>query len=347
MNEGFKYYNKDKEIFKKELKKYLPSKIIDAHVHLGHEDQIHFGKNITDRKKIQPYLSMDTLWNFGYKKFLEITKYIFPNIEYDGLFFGVPIKEFNIKKTNDMIKEEVISKGGKALFIPTPDDDERLIEQKILKDNFIGLKPYPDLAIGLDYDNQDNVSIFDFLTEKHLNVANKYRLIVLLHIPKTRRLNDRQNLKDILNICSSFPNISLILAHAGRSYCLSDIVNCLKKLSTLKNLYIDTAMINNWEVMEFLLENFDHEKIIYGSDLPIAILRGKNVCINNNHYFVTSTPFPWSLSNENLKEEDLTFFIYEEIREIIKALLKTKMDHQVLNNIFYRNIENIIKNIYI
>lgn len=345
MYKDFKYSIKDKEIFENEFREYLPPKIIDSHIHLWERDQVDIENITPDRQKRHPFLSVEGWRDFSYTDFIQVSKTIFPQIDYDGLFFGSPFREIKIDKANKMIKEDVVSKSKNALFISITTDSSDLIEKKIKEENFIGLKPYPDLAVKLDYDDQDSVSIFDFLPEQHLVVANKLGLIVLLHIPKVKRLNDRKNLDDIISICSSYPNIKLILAHAGRSYCVFDLENSIKKIYKLKNLWIDTSMINNWEIMEMILDYLGSEKMIYGSDMPVAVFRGKNICINNKHFFVTYPPFPWSLSNESLREDNFTFFLYEEIRAILKAIKKKKMDKKVISNIFYKNIKDLMDSV--
>ncbi len=345
MYKNLKYSIRDKEIFENEFKKYLPQRIIDSHIHLWKSDQIDTENITPERKGKHPFLSFEECKDFSYADFIQVSKTIFPQIDYDGLFFGSPFREFNIEKANKMIEEDVISKNKDALFISIADDSSDLIEEKIKEGNFIGLKPYPDLVVNKDYDNQDSVSIFDFLPEKHLAVADKLGLIVLLHIPKVKRLNDSKNLDDIINICRSYPNIKLILAHAGRSYCLFDLENSIKKIYKLKNLWIDTAMINDWEIIEIILDYLGSEKVIYGSDMPVATFRGKNICINNKHFFVTYPSFPWGLSNESFCKGEFTYFLYEEIRAILKAIKKKKIDKKIISNIFYKNIKNIIDSV--
>ena len=142
-----------------------------------------------------------------------------------------------------------------------------------------------------------------------------------------------------------FPNLRLILAHAGRSYCVCDIIDSIRHIKNLDNVFVDTAVINNWEVIEILLKELGSERIIYGSDFPIAALRGKNICINNKHYFVTARVFPWSISGSGIKEQNMTFFIYEEIREILKGVYKTGLGKKDIDNIFFNNIKNILDSI--
>lgn len=56
-----------------------------------------------------------------------------------------------------------------------------------------------------------------------------------------------------------------------------------RERTDLENVYCDIAMVNHWEVMEYLFRNFDRKRIIYGTDLPIGICGGKSVEINNQY----------------------------------------------------------------
>ncbi|MBA7509792.1 hypothetical protein ES705_01761 [subsurface metagenome] len=342
MIKNFNYYIKDKKIFDNFIN-LLPRKFFDFHVHLWEKSQIVQSVS-TERKKTQPLLDTNTFNEFTYNEFKKITRVLFEGIHYSGLFFGAPLSEVDIMKSNKMIEKIISNEKTNGLFIPRPSDNYLYLINNIKRGKFVGFKPYPDLA---NRDDPKWVSIKDFLTEEHLNIANNFGLIILLHIPKPGRLNDNQNINEIKDIALSFPNIKLVLAHTGRSYCLADIKKNIKKISVLRNVYVDTAMINNWEVVEILLKELGPEKILYGSDLPISALRGKNICINDKHYFITSHPHPWSLSKEGLKISDFTFFLYEEIREILKAISKLKLDHAAIKNIFYKNAINLLNNINI
>lgn len=346
MIKDFKYYDEDKKIYEEEIMNFIPGKVIDFHVHLWKMEQI--VKPVSaDRKKKNSFYALDVINEFTYEDFLNYTSIIFPQTEYSGLFFGLPFKEVEINENNNMIEERVIDKKVNALFIPKPDDDYSYLENTIKRKNFIGFKPYPDLATGKEYLNyKDSVNIFDFLNEDVLKTADKFGLIIMLHIPKAKRLSDKENIRDIFNIAASYPNIKLCLAHAGRSFCLEAGTNSIiKKISSLKNLFLDISGIQNHEVLEMLLENFSSEKILFGSDFPILFLRGKHIFVNGKFYNFTARPFPWSISNAELNEKDITFMIYEEIREIKKAIQKKNRNSTIINNIFYKNAENMIVDI--
>ncbi len=342
MLKKFAYTLQDKKIFNQELSSFLPQRIIDIHVHLWKRNHIKSEKLVGEQINQQPFLDQEIVDGFTYEDFNKIIKVLFPGKNYEGVFFGFPYRVGEIDKINLMMKEEILKKEKDSFFIPRPKDDYDFLVKTIKKDGFLGLKPYPDLANDVDYTDQDTVCISDFLTESHLKAANRFNMIIMLHIPKKRRLNDEKNIEEIRNICSTFPNIKLVLAHAGRSYCPSDIKESIKKIKDLKNLYVDTSMVNERRVLELLFENLNIEKIIFGSDLPVAGIKGKNICINNKHYFVTSEKYPWSITGVNIKEEDLTFFIYEEIREILDVVLRLKGHKDIINKIFYKNALNLL-----
>ena len=104
-------------------------------------------------------------------------------------------------------------------------------------------------------------------------------------------------------------------------------------------------MINSFSVNKVLLEELGPEKVLYGSDLAVAALKGKNIDINNKHYFVTKNPKAWSLSCSEMKLSNFTFFIYEIIRAIRIAALSLNLSIKDIENIFYLNANKLIEDI--
>ena len=345
MIKDFKYFENDRKVYEEYIKKYIPKEVIDFHVHIWR------GRHISDnidpvKKETDPFFSFDSIDEFSFEDFDNISQTLFPENDYRGLFFGAPFEEIDIEANNQMIIDRAVKYNIKGLYIPKADHKPEHVEEKILEGNLYGFKPYPDLAIGKKYrHDQDSVSISEIITEEQLGLADKYGLVVLLHIPKSERLRDKENIREIVEIAHSYPHLKLILAHAGRSYCVYDIIDSIAEIKDLKNVFVDTAMINNWEVIEILLKDLGSERIIYGSDFPIAALRGKNICVNDKHYFFTAKSFPWSISNAKIDEQNITFFIYEEIKEILKAIFKNSMGKKEIENIFFNNARKILDDI--
>jgi hypothetical protein len=345
MIKDFKYLESDARVYREYVEKYLPERIIDSHIHIWKNKFI--SENLDPIKiKTDPFFSFETIDEFDFTDFDKVSKTIFPGKEYKGIFFGAPFEEIDIDDNNQLIIEKSIKDNINGMFIPKADYKQEFVQEKILEGGLYGFKPYPDLAVGKKYrHDQDSVSISEMITEDQLEIAQRFGLIILIHVPKSQRIRDRENIKEIKWISRSYPDAKIILAHAGRSYCVFDIVNSINEIKDLENVYVDTAMINNWEVIKILLENLGSGRIIYGSDLPVAGLRGKNICINDRHYFFTAKPFPWSISGPGVNEENVTFFIYEEIKEILKAVSSTGSGKEDIENIFFNNIRNIMDSI--
>ena len=337
---------KDLKIFKEEFNDFLPEQIMDFHVHLWKKDFL--DEEISkERQKTNPFLDPDVIDGFSFEEFEIITKKLFPGKKYEGLFFGLPLKEMNLSKTNRYISDICKKNNCYGLYIPEPDLKE--IPESFFEDRFVGFKPYPDL-VGYntpeDFSKLDiDVSIFDFVSKKVLEFSNEYSLILILHIPRKERLNDKRNIEEIQAIVKNYPDIKIVIAHAGRSYCYSDINDSIQYLKGIENLYVDTAMINSFSVNKILFEELGTDHVLYGSDLAIAALKGKNIDINNKHYFVTNTSRSWGLSSDAIRLDDFTFFIYEIIRAVKIACNSLNLSKKDTEDIFYRNAERLIQDI--
>lgn len=340
------YYNEsDKKIFMEEFNEFLPSKIFDSHVHLWKKSFLK--EEISEnRKKQNPFLDPDIIEGFTIKDFKIASEKLFPGKQYNGLFFGLPLKEFDLNASNEYISQVCKQENSYGLYVPEP--DMKKIPEKFFENRFIGFKPYPDLAKfeePEDFSKLDiDISVFDFISKEVLEFSNNYGLIILIHLPRKGRLNDKRNINELKKISKDYKNIKVILAHSGRSYCYEDIKNSINEIKNIENLYFDTAMINNFSVSKTLLKRFGPRKILFGSDSIISVLKGKNIEINNKHYFVTKDPKLWSLSSLSM-ELDFTFFIYEIIRAIKLAVEELELKKKEVEQIFYSNTKKIIENI--
>lgn len=336
----------DLKIFKEEFNDFLPKNILDSHVHLWKKE--FFKEEISiDKQKTNPFADKDIIDGFTFSDFKFVANKLFPNKIYEGLFFGLPIKEINLQMANKYISNVCMENNCYGLYIPEP--NLKNIPEDFFKNRFIGFKPYPDLVeykMPTDFSELDiDVSIFDFISKKVLEFSEENGLILLIHIPRKNRLNDKRNIEEISTIATKYKNIKIILAHAGRSYCYSDIKDSISYLKDFKNLYVDTAMINNFSVNKLLIKELGPEKILYGSDLAIAALKGKNIEINNKHYFVTNVPHSWSLSSSEMNLDNFTYFIYEIIGAIKIAVKSLNLDEKDIENIFYLNAKRLIDDI--
>ncbi len=342
---SYRIEKKDLDIFKKEFSDFLPEKIYDFHIHLWKEEFIKYPAR-PERKIQHPFLDDELQDGFTFEDFNKSYGEIFPGKEIRGLFFGLPLREYDLKKSNDYISDVCKKSGSLGLYIPEP--GLGLIPGDFFKDRFIGFKPYPDL-VDQEHDESisktdTDISHFDFISKTVLEFSNENGLIILVHLPRKDRLKDPRNIAELKKISKEYKNIKIVLAHAGRSYCHEDIKDIIPEIKELKNIFVDLAMVNDFLVIRLLLKELGPERVLFGSDSAISLLKGKNIDINNKHYFVTEEPKIWSLSSSDMKL-DFTFFIYETLRALKQAAIDLNLSRESIKKVFYLNAEGIISSI--
>ena len=229
-------------------------------------------------------------------------------------------------------------------YIPGQQEDLFATEQRLhlsKQSYFLGLKPYPDIPVV----EGREVSIYDMLNPSALAYANKHQLSVVLHIPRKERLHSRENRQELLACITDYPKIRYIIAHVGRAFTYYDIEGLIDFLLPYENVWFDTALINSETVLTYLFQKAEPSRILFGSDAPVAFLRGKDVTINNKHYYVSEKAVPWGLGPIEGTLSAFTFYIYEEIRAMIYAakLVYGNEARPILEQVFYQNAKRLLR----
>ena len=124
----------------------------------------------------------------------------------------------------------------------------------------------------------------------------------------------------------------------------SGIVGLLDGLRELPNLYFDVAMMQHWEVLAYLFREVATEKLLYGSDIPIALAQGKAVEINHQYSYVT--PRPWSLALCDDKGRiRFTSFLNEELRALRQAAEAVRWSKAQIGAFFHDNARALVEKI--
>ncbi|MFH1904426.1 MAG: amidohydrolase family protein [bacterium] len=319
------------KIFKEELDDFLPKKFLDFHIHICPKEAMQGDYDICGYKQKE----------YSIEQLRQDCKELYPDRECYGVCFGHPNRnrKYNFSKMNEYVSKVCDRKKFFPFRLLRPEDNPEVVEKAILEKGFLGFKPY------LNYVNKPNpedVEIKDMLPDRLMRIADKYGLIITLHIPKKKRLADPSNQKQIVHLCEKYANAKIVLAHVGRAYYLKNIIGNLDKIKKIPNLYFDLAMVNNWEVLEYLFVNVESHKILYGTDIPIALAGGKSVEINDQYTYVTPVPWELSISDDHQKLV-FTSFAYEEIRAIKKAIKRLNLSRNFVEDIFFNNGMKLLK----
>ena len=330
----------DRQIYEKEFRDWLPEKIFDAHVHAFDASNFQPGYKMSKRSCYQKFGGTSTL-----EQCMEIVDILLPDQEFSMNCFGTPCLEADLEAASSYTGKIIDNKRVFGMALVSPKDDIETVKHRINDYGLVGYKPYRNFVNWMDY---EAVTIFDMLSPEQMEFANEKGLAITFHIPKAARLADPNNQKQMVEICQRYPNAKIIFAHIGRAYYMNNVIGFLGKISKCDNAYMDTAMVNHPGVLEYTFNNFPRERIVFGSDAPVAFLRGKSVEINNQYaylmgenYVIGSTIY----DSDNVVQ--FTTFFYEQLRGIKEATTKAGFSREDLENFFYNNIYNLLSGIKI
>ena len=330
----------DKYIYEKELKTFLPYEFIDCHTHIWKKDFPYEGSSnggSTWTRKVAEYLEAEDLLN-GYKV-------LFPENKVTPLVFGSCSR--HIPTCNEYVKQKSAELGFPALFRTSYDMAPDYIEEQVKKGGFLGLKPY--LSNCPSYIPAAEIRIFDFLPKEHLEVADKNGLMVMLHIPRPKRLRDAVNVAQIMEIEERYKNLKLIVAHIGRAYAKEDIGDAFTILKNTKNLVFDfTANVCD-DAIKACIEAVGTKRLLFGSDLPIAFMKMYRVVENGVYFNVVPRGLYGDVAGEpHMREtdsKDVTFMIYEQILALKRVAAGMKLTDNAIEDIMFLNSKRIIESV--
>ena len=327
----------DAAIFEQEIRPWLPPVVFDAHVHVSLKE--HCGPVSAERfKQIWAMeVGIDQSWECLRANYATL----FPGIEVQSLVFGGVYYELDISKENAYVLRGALDPANQslALYVIKPDESPGAI-QKAISDGFIGIKPYPDLSPS----GIEDCSVFDFLPHEHLRVLNQLKGVLMLHISRPGRIADADNVREILDINDRYPDIRIILAHVGRAFCLPTAEKGLPQLADRPGILTDISANLNADVFAFAIETLGVDRILFGSDLPITMMRGVREHVGEKYINYTDQPYSWNTNRKPPEEESTyTFYLYEELRALISAAKQTCIGVAGVHKIMNENAQALLK----
>lgn len=335
----------DRQYYETVLRPFLPKTFIDCHAHIWlHE----FHREGGLREGSQNWPRLVAKEN-SIEDLKETNRLLFPENKVISAVYGDPVVTIDRERNNRYVAEKARENHFPALYLSHPSQSPEELEQAVLADPvFRGIKVY--LQFSPAYIPADEIRIYDFLPKEHLEVANRNKWVVQLHIARPGRLADPVNYCQLLEIEQNYPDLQLLVAHLGRAYANEDVGHALEYLKhTEKTVWDFTANTNDW-VIEQVLQHFGPERLIYGSDFPAFRMRARRVV--ENGVYVNEIPqglFPPEAirGDVHMREiagpeaDRITFFIYEEINACRLACERLGLGKADVEKIFYANSSRI------
>ena len=342
----------DREVYEEEILPWLPPKIIDIHAHVALAE--HLGPMTEERRRsnwaieaglaqsweeLRSNLSALFPWRDALRQAQDAPLREWPEV--DVLAFGVPFRETDFETNNSYVLKGASDprNRARALLLTRPEWEPSVIEEAMGR-GFIGIKPYPDLAPASD----GEPGIFDFLPHSHLDALNRLGGILMLHLPRKGRLADPDNIRELSEISRRCPNIRIIVAHIGRSFCLPTAQRGLPSFADEPGVFFDISAVMNADVLAYAIETVGPERLLYGSDLPITLIRGYREHVGETYINYTDGPFSWNTDRKPPEvEAKYTYYLYEELRALIAALKRLGLGTETMEKVMYLNAAGLLE----
>lgn len=328
----------DEKVYAEELKDFLPDSFIDLHVHIWKNTFTPQGDSnggATWTHLVADEMTGDDL--------MGALGRMFPGKKVTPLVFGGV--DHSVEQCNAYVAEQAERFGFPTLlrtdYSMTPDQ----LEEQVKKGGFLGLKPY--LTNCPPYLPAPEIRIYDYLPKEHLETANKNGWIVMLHIPRSGRLRDQVNLAQLLEIEKNYPDLRLVVAHVGRAYSRQDLGDAFELLKNTKHMLFDFTANLCDEAIETCIRYMGTERLMFGSDLPITVMRMYRITDETGFYYnvVPRGMYGDVSSDRHMKESDedtITLMLYEQLRAFRRVAGKLKLTDSQVEDIMYRNARKLV-----
>ena len=329
----------DKWVYETQLKSFLPDQLLDCHVHCWPDNIPKAGSP-----------NGGSLWVYKLDKdacktedLENIYGQLFPGKRVLPLVFGKC--SVDIEANNKYVFESTERLGYPRLFRTDYTMSADYLAEKVTEGGFLGLKPY--LTNCPSYIPDSEIRIYDFLPKEHLEVANRFGWIVMLHIPRSKRLRDEVNLAQIMEIEENYPNLKLIVAHIGRAYSKQDVGDAFTLLKNTKNLVFDfTANVCD-DAIRACIEAVGTKRLLFGSDLHVSFMRMYRITDENGFYInVVPRGLFGDISDDphmrETDEKDVTIMMYEQLKALKRVATELKLSDTQIEDIMYHNAKRLI-----
>jgi predicted TIM-barrel fold metal-dependent hydrolase len=331
VTESERYERIDLPFYESAIRPALPPEILDFHVHLwerGHwrsrpsEDGSPGGRYMV----VAPDYAVADLE-------ADLAR-VFPDRPCRAVCFGMPTPAADTDRANRDLASSAAAGSrypllvaGKGTHAP-----ERL-EELFASGAFWGYKVY----LPWHGDAYGATRVADMIGHAEMAIAERRRLVVLLHVPGAGRLADPAVQEGVRALASSWPGAQIVLAHCGRCYLPDEMRRAAPFLRDLGNVSLDTAMVMDPTVLQIALEAVGPSRILYATDLPVARMRGRRVYAMDHWVDLVLPPEPESAYRVQAEGIRATFMVYEIVLAILRAAQRLGLGAEDLAGIFFGN----------
>ncbi len=325
----------DRRIWQEELNPFVPDQVFDLHCHIT---RLEFNLDPKARATTHPLRAV------GSPEVMDACDaLLMPNRKMARILMPSAHPKCAFEAQNEFIATHARRRpDNPGLMLVHPRMRAEDVDQKVRQHRFIGFKCYRWYSVTGDV---EECGIADFLPDHLVAVANRYGLMIMLHVAKKAAIADPQNLSDLERLTAKFPRVRWVLAHCARSYSDWAMLSAAPRLRKLPNIWVDTSSVCEIDAFMALFSTIDPRRICYGSDdLPVGITRGKYISYGSGHSWAEMNEQNQTLNRSHC-DGRMTFVRYEMLRAIRRAAQYTGLGRSAIEDIFHGNAATLIDSI--
>ena len=240
----------------RKFEEWLPDKIIDAHVHSNlHEDVNNVPKKTYDHM-------ISTFPYFSIEENTKINKIFHPTKNIQSLRMPMVFRGIDHKKANDYLLINSPETDRVAMF-GLPEDLEYTID--ILEKKKVGA-----LKMYYSYTDPSAKKVSQVYNRELLKYVETLDIPIILHVPTSITVC----YPEIAHIAKEHSKLKIVIPHLGSSkFKIPGLYDAFRELSVYSNVYLDTSLNPSADVFILALDTFGKDKIIYGSDAALNLIR--------------------------------------------------------------------------
>lgn len=319
------------------LTNWLPKQVLDIHTHFGLLKNV---LRIDDKIKDTPMVDFLYCDYQTHQRFNSLLS----GIQIIQAAFAFPFQGIDIISANKYILNLAQVYDNIIPFLTGLPENKKGIQytiSEIVSGRYYGLKCYAQRL------EKKASKITDFFTENILEAVNFMNLPIVLHIPGELK----ESLSEILDLADKYAEIKFIIAHMGRAYMLSkEYPQLLEKIKQthLDNIFFDTSFCMDFRVIKCALEIIGYEKILYGSDQPSNMIRGRVYKHPSRGVrIMTNQKYSWVNDDEwEYYKNQIGGLIYVELEMLLalKKVLDSLPSPEIAKqNVFFNNAAKLLK----
>lgn len=340
MDKQIRYETIDLPFYHNEVAAALPPVVLDFHTHTW--TSAHWNTKPWEAK-VKGGKYMVTWDEYPPKALLADGQKCFPDQEYSAVCFGWPLLMVDRQKDIEFVAEAGKSRGLYPLMLVGKDLNilREQYERELRAGQFFGYKVLINW-VGNDYGDK---TVEDMLSATEMKLADDFGLIVLLHVPRNGRLADPVVQHGVEKLSKDYPNAHIVLAHCGRCYLPAEMKKAIHSIADLDNVFMDTAMVMDATVLQMAMETIGSHRLVFGTDFPVAAMRGRRVRIMDHWVDVVLEGYPQSAYRVQSNDIRATFMALEIVVAIRDAAERVGISEKDLLAIFYENGMRLLRHV--